>query len=51
MLAAPIATIRRLADLLEVDPERVRVWMFARAAAQPRDIWSGDSMSLARALA
>jgi hypothetical protein len=43
--------LRARRDLLEVDPERVRVWMFARAAAQLRDTWSEDSMSLARALA
>ena len=51
MLTAPDAAIRRFADLLEVDHERVRLWMFARAAAEPREAWSDDSMSLARALA
>jgi streptomycin 6-kinase len=51
MLAAPDATIRRFADLLEVDQERVRLWMFARAAADPRDTWNDDSLALARALA
>jgi streptomycin 6-kinase len=51
MLAAPDATIRRFADLLEVDDDRVRLWMFARAAAEPRDIWNDDSITLARALA
>lgn len=48
---APDAAIRRFADLLEVDHERVRLWMFARAAAEPRDTWSDDSLTLARALA
>jgi streptomycin 6-kinase len=48
---APDAAIRRFADLLEVDDERVRLWMFARAAAEPRDTWSDDSLTLARALA
>jgi streptomycin 6-kinase len=33
----PLGTIRRLADLLEVEDERVRLWMFARAAAGPRE--------------
>ena len=50
MLTAPDATIRRFSDLLEVDDERVRLWMFARAAAEPRDIWDDDSIILARAL-
>jgi streptomycin 6-kinase len=50
MLAAPYATIRRFADLLEVDDERVRLWMYARAAAEPRNIWDDDSITLARVL-
>ena len=37
MLTAPDATIHRVADLLGVDDERVRLWMFARSAAEPRD--------------
>jgi streptomycin 6-kinase len=48
--ADPIGTIRRLADLLEIDYERISLWMFARAAAEPRDNWDDDSMALARAL-
>jgi len=51
MLAAPQETIRRFADLLEVDAERVRLWMLARSAGEPRDVWNGGSMALARALA
>jgi streptomycin 6-kinase len=48
----PDGTIRRLADLLGVDHERVRLWAFARAAAEPREDWkNGRSMELARALA
>jgi streptomycin 6-kinase len=48
----PDGTIRRFADLLGVDHERVRLWMFARAAAGPRDDWSnGDLVTLARAIA
>ena len=50
LLAAPDATIKGFADLLEVDTERVRLWMFARAAAEPRDDWSENSMVLARLL-
>ena len=51
MLTAPDAVIRRFAELLEVDDERVRLWMFARAAAEPRGTWNDDSITLARALA
>jgi streptomycin 6-kinase len=51
MLADPAATIERFAELLELDAERVRLWMFARSAAEPRDTWSADSVSLTRSLA
>ena len=34
MRADPVATIRRFADLLEVDYERVRLWMFARSVCR-----------------
>jgi streptomycin 6-kinase len=51
MLTAPIATIQKLPDLLGVDDERVRLWMFARSAAEPRDSWDDDSVALARFLA
>lgn len=53
MQSEPHETIRRMADLLEVDSKRVRLWMFARLAAEPRDDWSRDSfaLKLARALA
>jgi streptomycin 6-kinase len=52
MLSAPEETIRRFADLLNVDHERVRLWMFARAAAGPRDRWDrADYLALARKLA
>jgi streptomycin 6-kinase len=48
----PDATIRGFAEIAELDPERVRLWTFARAAAQPRDDWSNDPlMELARAIA
>ena len=48
----PERTIFRIADLLGVDRERVRLWTFARAAAEPRDDWRhADSLALARALA
>lgn len=51
LLASPRDTIHRFADLLEVDRERVRLWTFARAAAEPRDTWSDSTMSeIARSL-
>jgi streptomycin 6-kinase len=49
--ADPHATIRRFADLLEIDSERVRLWMFARAAAESRDTWDDETIALARTLA
>jgi streptomycin 6-kinase len=50
--ADPRGTIARIADLLAVDRERVRLWTFARAAAEPRSDWSNsDLLALARALA
>ena len=50
MAAAPLATIDRFADLLAVDRERVRSWMFARSAAEPRQQWTHDSHAIALAL-
>jgi len=48
----PSGTIWRVADLLGVDRERVRLWMFARAAAEPRSNWrNGDSIAMAGKLA
>jgi streptomycin 6-kinase len=48
----PSGTIRRFSDLLGVNEERVRLWMFARAAAEPREEWEDDeAMALARAVA
>src|SRR5580692_1764368 len=50
--ADPDRTIHRIADLLGVERERVRLWTFARAAAEPRDGWmNDDSIALARAIA
>ena len=39
MTGDPNGTIDRLAALLGVDAERVRLWTFARAAAEPREEW------------
>jgi streptomycin 6-kinase len=48
----PENTIRRFADLLDVDSERVRLWTLARAAAEPRDDWKDSWLTgLARAIA
>jgi streptomycin 6-kinase len=50
--ANPDRTIRRIADLLEVDHERVRLWAFARAAAEPHDDWNDErSRAIARVTA
>jgi streptomycin 6-kinase len=51
LTAAPTSTIRRFANLLEINEERVRLWTFARVAAEPRDDWDEQSLALARALA
>jgi streptomycin 6-kinase len=48
----PNGTIRRFADLLGLDHERIRLWMFARATAEPREHWiDGERMELARSIA
>lgn len=47
----PLATIRRFADLLGVEDHRIRLWLFARAAAEPRDNWDSFLNELARAIA
>ncbi len=46
----PNGMTRRMADLLGVDHERVRLWIFARAAAEPHGDWSDERrMAIARA--
>ena len=48
----PAGWIARFSDMLEVDAMRVRLWTFARAAAEPRSDWrSAPALALARALA
>jgi streptomycin 6-kinase len=48
----PAGLVERVAALTEVDPERLRLWTFARAAADPRDDWSDMRwMEIAKALA
>lgn len=46
--ADPGGTIRRFADLLEVDRERVRLWLLARAATASRDSWRELAPALAK---
>ena len=49
--STPTDTIQRFADLLGVDGERVRSWLFARMAAEPRDNWTHDPCwALARSI-
>jgi streptomycin 6-kinase len=38
--ADPIRLLNRVAELADVDHERVRLWTFARAAADPREDWT-----------
>lgn len=48
----PDGMFRRMGDLLEVDHERIRLWTFARAAAEPRDDWNDeDLLEIVRAIA
>ena len=47
----PLGTIRRFSGLLGVDPERVRLWTFARVAADPRRHWTQEALDVARRLA
>jgi streptomycin 6-kinase len=50
--ADPRGMVTRLAELAEVDRERLQLWTFARAAADPRPDWSNLLwMGIARALA
>lgn len=47
----PVGLIRRFANLLGVEAERVRQWTFARLAAEPREDWNRvDTLALARKL-
>jgi streptomycin 6-kinase len=49
--AAPLRTSYRFAELLEVDRDRVALWLFARAAADPRDRWDDGRHAFAHELA
>jgi streptomycin 6-kinase len=43
--AEPLSTIQRFAELLGVDATRVRMWTFARLAAEPRDDWRANELT------
>lgn len=50
--ADPLGMVQRLAELAEVDAERLRLWTFARAAADPRADWNNSLwIDIARILA
>ena len=50
--ADPDELIGRMADLVDLERERVRLWMFARLAADPRSDWTSNNwISIARAIA
>jgi streptomycin 6-kinase len=48
---SPGCFVELIANLTEVDPARLRLWMFARAAADPRDDWTNTRwIDIAKAL-
>jgi streptomycin 6-kinase len=52
LAADPFGLLARLAELTGVSFERLRLWTFARAAADPRRTWQDDPLHpIARALA
>jgi streptomycin 6-kinase len=47
----PARTILSFSEMLGVEHERVRLWTFARAAAEPRDDWNNvELLAIARAI-
>lgn len=50
MLSDPSGTIDRFADILGLEAERIRLWVFARAASEPREDWGDYRWALAQAL-
>lgn len=46
----PDRMIQKFAELAEVDARRLRLWLFARAAAEPRELWDDERLSFARSL-
>lgn len=47
----PDALIGRVSDLAQVDSARVRKWLFARTAAEPRENWDNWKLAVARKIA
>jgi streptomycin 6-kinase len=47
----PKGLVRRVAELAELDCERVRLWTFARSAADPRSDKGNHLMQIARLVA
>jgi len=48
---SPAGFVDRIAGLTDVDPELLRLWTFARAAAEPRDDWTNTRwIDIAKAL-
>ena len=45
-----VRTIQHFSDLLGLESERVRLWTFARLAAEPRDDWNNQKLALARTI-
>jgi streptomycin 6-kinase len=47
----PASLVEQMAGLTRVEPERLRLWTFARAAADPRDDWTNRRwIDIAKAL-
>ncbi len=50
--ADPLGMVARCSDLMHVDADRVRRWLFARLSAGPRDDWTHDRwLGVARVIA
>ena len=47
----PDALTARVSKLAGADASRVRKWLFARAAAEPRDNWDNWKLDVARKIA
>jgi streptomycin 6-kinase len=45
LYAKPQETIQRFAGLANIDFDRIQLWLFARAAAEPRRSWRADPLT------
>jgi streptomycin 6-kinase len=50
LLQQPVATIQRFAELLDVDAERLRLWLFARYAVESSTPGADEHLAIARIL-